>query len=251
MSTDFFQRQDQARRETGKLLFYLGLAVLTITGLIYALVVGLMVWVEGWEVSGATVWHPVVLGLVFGCVLLVVGGGAALQAAQLAAGGRAVAEMVGGRLVPSNTHDLAQRRLLNVVEEMALASGVPVPPVYVLESEGGINAFAAGHSPADAVIAVSQGALDYLTRDELQGVVAHEFSHILNGDMRLNVRLIALLHGLLGLSIVGAVVMQIVGRSGTSSSKKDDKGIAGAIFLFGLGVYLLGLLGMFISELIK
>jgi Zn-dependent protease with chaperone function len=251
MATDFFQRQDQARRETGKLLLYLGLAVLAITALIYALVVGLLVWVEGWQQIGATAWHPILLSAVFAVVLLVVGGGAAVQAAQLSGGGRAVAEMVGGRLVPSNTHDLAQRRLLNVVEEMALASGVPVPPVYVLEQEAGINAFAAGHAPADAVVAVSQGALDYLTRDELQGVVAHEFSHILNGDMRLNLRLIALLHGLVGLSILGALVMEFVARGGASSSKKDEKNVGGAIFLFGLGVYLLGLLGVFLSELIK
>src|SRR5271168_544212 len=124
-----------------------------------------------------------------------VGGASAFKVAQLRSGAQAVALMMGGKEVPVTTTDARQKLLLNVVEEMALAAGVPVPPVYVLE-EPGINAFAAGYAPGDAVVAVSQGCLNYLSRDELQGVVAHEFSHVLNGDMRLNIRLIGLIFGI-------------------------------------------------------
>ena len=151
-------------------------------------------------------WQPELLLLAAPAVGLVVGGASAFKVAQLASGGQAVALMLGGEEVPGTTTDARQKRLLNVVEEMALASGVPVPPVYVLE-EPGINAFAAGYAPGDAVVAVSQGCLNYLTRDELQGVVAHEFSHILNGDMRLNIRLIGLIFGIMALSIIGRILM--------------------------------------------
>src|SRR5262249_44906537 len=134
--------------------------------------------------------------------------------------------------------------LLNVVEEMAVAAGVPVPPVYVLE-EPGINAFAAGYAPGDAVVAVSQGCLNYLTRDELQGVVAHEFSHILNGDMRLNIRLIGLIFGIMALSIIGRILMLTSG--GRSSGRQDSRG---GLVLLGLGVFVLGLVGAFFGRLI-
>ncbi len=115
-----------------------------------------------------------------------------------------MAERLNGRRIFPNTTDLVERRILNVVEEMALASGVPTPPVFLLGEEAGINAFAAGYSPSDAVVAVTRGTAEQLTRDELQGVVAHEFSHILNGDMRLNIRMIGILHGLLLVGLMGA-----------------------------------------------
>ena len=177
---------------------------------------------------------------------LVVGGASAFKVAQLASGGQAVALMLGGAEVPGTTTDARQQRLLNVVEEMALASGVPVPPVYVLE-EPGINAFAAGYAPGDAVVAVSQGCLDYLTRDELQGVVAHEFSHILNGDMRLNIRLIGLIFGIMALSIIGRILMHHV-RPALVVGKKDSRG---GLMLLGLGLFVLGLVGAFFGRLIK
>ena len=150
-----------------------------------------------------------------------------------------------GREVLGNTTDLADRRLLNVVEEMAIASGVPVPPVYVLPEQG-INAFAAGHAPGDSVVAVSQGCLKYLTRDELQGVVAHEFSHILYGDVLLNLRITALIFGISALSQIGWVLMQMMP---SRSSDKDDK--SGGIRFLGLGLYLLGLGGAFFGWLIQ
>jgi Zn-dependent protease with chaperone function len=250
MSTDFFQQQDSARRRTGRLLFLLALAVLALVGLIYLLCVVIFDFGLGWEGTTHAFWHPWLLLGTMLAVLLVVGGGALFQAAQLAAGGKAVALMLGGGEVSPNTRDFHERRLLNVVEEMALASGVPVPAVFVLDGEEGINAFAAGHTPGDAVVAVSRGCLDYLTRDELQGVVAHEFSHILNGDMRLNVRMMALLHGLVVLSLAGWLIIEIASASGRSRrSSKDDS--SGAFLLLGFGVYFLGLLGVALSELIK
>src|SRR5690606_20462306 len=121
----------------------------------------------------------------------------------------------------------------NVVEEMAIASGVPVPAVFVLPEEG-INAFAAGYGIHDAAVAVTHGALRHLTRDELQGVIAHEFSHILNGDMRLNIRLIGLLHGLLVLALVGRVLLR--GGARSSGGRRGKKGGGGQVALVGLAL---------------
>ena len=156
--------------------------------------------------------------------------------------------MLGGQPVEPNTRDMHEHRLLNIVEEMAIASGVPVPAVYLLPDERGINAFAAGHGQGDAVVAVSQGCLDYLTRDEIQGVVGHEFSHVLNGDMTLDLRLLALVSGLMGLAEVGRLIMNIASQSGSSSDKKDNRG---AFILLGLGLLVLGLIGAFLGSLIK
>ena len=203
MATSFFQQQDLARRKTFQLVVYFVLAILILIALVYGLLLALSMHNAGEPVSW---WQPELLLLAAPGVGLVVGGASAFKVAQLASGGQAVALMMGGEEVPGTTTDARQKRLLNVVEEMALAAGVPVPPVYVLE-EPGINAFAAGYAPGDAVVAVSQGCLNYLTRDELQGVVAHEFSHILNGDMRLNIRLIGLIFGIMALSIIGRILM--------------------------------------------
>jgi Zn-dependent protease with chaperone function len=152
--------------------------------------------------------------------------------------------MVGARLVDPGTRDSLERRLVNVVEEMALASGTPVPRVYVMDGEPGINAFAAGHTVNDAVIAVTRGTLTRLSRDELQGVIAHEFSHILNGDMGLNLRLIGVLFGLMMIAMVGRFLME-AGRAG-----RDSKGVAAAAFL-GLALWIIGYVGVFFGRLIK
>ena len=138
-----------------------------------------------------------------------------------------VAESLGGRLVHSDTRDPTERKLLNVVEEMAIASGTATPPVYVLDDEGGINAFAAGFSPSDAVIGVTRGCAEQLSRDELQGVIAHEFSHILNGDMRLNIRLIGVLHGILIIGIIGYFLLRssMLHRRPTAG-RRDNSGAA-------------------------
>lgn len=241
MAMDFFQHQDTARHNTTKLVIYFVLSIVIMIVLIY----GLLLVLGNFESDRAvSLWQPELLLIVAAGVGVVVGGASLFKVSQLASGGQAVALMMGGQEVPGTTTDLHERQLLNVVEEMALAAGVPVPPVYVLD-EPGINAFAAGYAPGDAVVAVSKGCLQYLTRDELQGVVAHEFSHILNGDMRLNIRLIGLIFGIMVLSIFGRILMQSSGRR--SSSRNDSRG---GMVLFGLGLFLLGLVGAFFGRLI-
>ncbi|WP_321945241.1 M48 family metallopeptidase [Paraburkholderia sp. J10-1] len=241
MVPNFFQQQDSARRKTFELVVYFVLAIVILIALVYALLVVFSMYDAHEPVSW---WQPELLLLAAPGVGVVVGGASAFKVKQLAAGGQAVALMLGGVEVPGTTTDARQKRLLNVVEEMALAAGVPVPPVYVL-NERGINAFAAGYAPGDAVVAVSQGCLDYLTRDELQGVVAHEFSHILNGDMRLNIRLIGLIFGIMALSIIGRSLM--FASRGRSSGRQDSRG---SMVLLGLGVFVLGLVGAFFGRLI-
>ena len=172
--------------------------------------------------------------------------GSLFKIAELAAGGAVVARSLGGRLVSPATTDRFEKQLLNVVEEMAIASGVPTPPVYLLPAEMGINAFAAGFAPTSAVVAVSRGSLEYLTRDELQGVVGHEFSHILNGDMRLNVRLMGILHGILLISLIGYYTMRIAGSVRSSSSSDDRKsgaGVQAAMVILGILLMIIGYLG--------
>ena len=255
MAMDFFENQDHARRQTTRLLVMFALAVAVIILAIY--LVGVLVLgkasqtlpQQGW----LALWNPELLVTIAGGTILVVSLGSLYKISQLAAGGEVVAQMLGGRLVDPQTIDLAERRLLNVVEEMALAAGIPVPPVYILDNEPGINAFAAGHEPSSAVVAVSRGGLECLTREELQGVMGHEFSHILNGDMRLNLRLIGIVHGILILTIIGYFVMRSAGAFSSSSSRDSDrKGDSGtAIFLLGLALYILGYLGVLLGNLIK
>jgi len=163
---------------------------------------------------------------------------------QLASGGRAVAEMVGARRVSPDTRDPLERRLMNVVEEMSIASGVRVPGVYVMDGEAGINAFAAGYDVSDSIVAVTRGTLETLNRDELQGVVAHEFSHILNGDMRLNIRMIGVLAGIVFIGSIGEFIMR--SQRGGSNSKG-----AMPIFLGGLALLIIGYVGLFFARLIK
>ncbi|WP_266160727.1 M48 family metallopeptidase, partial [Dyella silvatica] len=165
---------------------------------------------------------------------------------SLSDGGRSVAESLGAIPVPANTGDPKLRQLRNVIEEMAIAAGMPVPGIYLMEDEPGINAFAAGYSVADAVICVTQGCLDYLTRDELQGVIAHEFSHVLNGDMRLNIRLMGLLFGIMMLAVIGR---QLSYLGDTDSERR--RGID--LYTLGIGLTLLsiGYLGYFFGRLIQ
>jgi Zn-dependent protease with chaperone function len=183
-----------------------------------------------------------VVGLIFGA--------SGVKMLSLRKGGGAVAEMLGGRQILDPTDDPDERRLLNVVQEMAIASGTPVPVVYVLDSEPGINAFASGHGTEDAAVAVTRGAMEQFTRDELQGVVAHEFSHILNRDVRLNTRLTGLLFGILVLSIAGRLLLRggAHARIGRSSNKGGGAGAAVAI---GLVLMIVGYIGVFFGRLIK
>lgn len=177
-----------------------------------------------------------------------IGGGSLYKTAALSAGGPAIAEMLGGRIASRQTRDPHEKKLLNVVEEMAIASGTPVPPVYIMDQESAINAFAAGFTPGDAVIGVTRGCMEKLSRDELQGVIAHEFSHIFNGDMRLNLRLIGLIHGIVVISMIGYWLLRIT-MSGRAS--RDENKAAAAFALFGLALLIIGSVGAFFGSLIK
>jgi Zn-dependent protease with chaperone function len=243
MATDFFERQAVARRNTKWLVAMFVLAVIGIVGTTF---VATAIAIGAAEGSGR---FPIEAPLAASAAALaIIGGGSLYKTAQLAGGGTVVAERLDGRRVYPNTIDPVERRLLNVVEEMALASGVPVPPVFMLKEERGINAFAAGYSPSDAVVGVTRGCAEQLTRDQLQGVVAHEFSHILNGDMRLNLRLIGVLHGILLMGLVGRQLLMIAGRGGGRSRKGN--GII-YLLLIGLAFMVIGFLGLFIGNLIK
>ena len=222
---NFFKHQDDARRQTRKLVILFVLALIAIV-----IVVNLAMMLI-WGVSplgGSNHQSTYPRGFFILNTVVTVGlilGGTLIETYNLRDGGDAVAKMAGGRLVAPGSRDPKERRLLNVVEEMALASGVACPKVYVLDREEAINAFAAGYNPNQAVVAVTQGTLNRLTRDELQGVIGHEFSHILNGDMRLNVRLIGVLFGLQMIAGFGQHLIDF-GRhfSSARSRVRGDKG---------------------------
>ena len=230
---NFFEHQAQARRVSTRLVVLFALAV-----------IGIVLAVD-FAVVTAVGYDPGVLVFATLATLAVIGLGSLFRIASLRGGGEPVALQMGGVPVPEDTSDLNLRRLRNVVEEIAIASGVPVPKVYVLEHESAINAFAAGYSPSDAVIAVTRGALERLNRDELQGVIAHEFSHILNGDMRLNIRLIGLLFGIMMLALIGRKVL-MYGRLGG----RDSRGAA-AVLVAALIAMLIGYIGLFFGRMIK
>ncbi|MDB6135873.1 MAG: Zn-dependent protease with chaperone function [Verrucomicrobiales bacterium] len=243
---DFFQNQEDARRRTRRLLVLFFLSVAAITVIIY-IAAG---FATGWR-GGLLDWG--LLGMVAAGTGLVIGAGSGFKTLQLSAGGSVVARDLGGRPVPPDSTQRDERRLLNVVEEMALAAGTPVPAVWILDQEEGINAFAAGHTPSDAVIGVTRGCLRSLTRDELQGVIAHEFSHILNGDMRLNLRLIGVVYGLLVLAILGRIVLRVAAETRGGRSRSDSKSIDPrmVLLLAGAGMLVAGYLGVFFGNLIK
>lgn len=250
---NFFEAQARAKRDTGRLLVLFALATLGLIVLTNLLVMALIAWNnDPANFSAATFWGAFDWGL-FAMVALVVaaliGLGSLYKTLSLSGGGRAVAELLGGRLIPRNTADPAQRRLLNVVEEMAIASGIPAPPVYLLD-EWSINAFAAGQSPNNAVIAVTRGTLSYLDREELEGVVAHEFSHIFNGDMRMNLRLMGILHGILLIGLAGSWLLRSLQFTRRS---RDDRGGGGVMVMLGLGLGLvvIGYSGTFFGQWIK
>ena len=248
---DFFSHQDQARKQTGKLIGLFALAVVGIIAAIYTVVIATFNIADASTGNGggggAGWWHPQILMVCAAGTLMVVGAGSLYKTAQLRAGGRVVAEQLGGRPVHPNTHDDLERRLMNVVEEIAIASGTPVPGVYVMDGEEGINAFAAGITPSDAVIGVTRGCMQQLDRDELQGVIAHEFSHILNGDMRLNIRLMGVLHGILCLALAGYLIL----RSGAGFRSRGGKNNAGGILALAVALIAVGYIGMFFARLIQ
>jgi Zn-dependent protease with chaperone function len=238
---DFFEAQDAARKRTAALVALFALAVVAIVAVVYVVL----------HVSigpgPALVLDPfLLLQAAFG-VGVVIAIGTGIRTSSLSRGGPAVAELLGGRRVAPDTTDPEERRLINVVEEMSIASGTPMPAVYVLDGEDGINAFAAGYSTHDAAVAVTRGALRAFTRDELQAVMAHEFSHVLNGDMRLNIRLIGVLYGILLLAVIGRGIVHVGPRGG---SRGRDGG-AGWIAILGLALLVVGYVGVFFGKMIK
>lgn len=249
---DFFGAQDQARRLTVRLVLLLLVAVAGMVAAAVLIVAVAMALLDGGQAGAdplARAFDPVLLGSVALGVVAVVGLGSLMRHLQLRGGGSAVAEALGGRLINGSTHDADEQRLLNVVEEMAIASGMPVPAVYVLE-EPSINAFAAGHAPHDAAIGVTRGAIQTLDRDELQGVVAHEFSHILHGDMRLNMRLVALLYGILVIGLVGRMLLH--GMAGRRAVRSSRRGNGHAVMLgAGIALMVVGYVGTLCGNLIK
>jgi Zn-dependent protease with chaperone function len=230
---DFFAAQSRARRNTGVLVLLFALAWMATILLADA----------GFALAFSLDPIALLLPMTAG-VTLVVLAGSAYHAVRLAAGGGdAVARMLGGRAIDRQTSDPAERRLVNVVEEMAIASGLPVPRLYVLDGESGMNAFAAGFTPERSVVAVTRGALDGLDRDELQGVVAHELSHVLNADTRLSTRLMAMVGGLTVLALVGRILLRGGGDRG--------KGRGGVVLGAGLSLLLAGSIGAFFGRLIR
>jgi len=251
---NFFEAQASARRRTSILIVLFGIAVvvlISITNVLVLIVTSyIQVSIVPTSMAGVMAVFDWPLFIVVSvAVSLVITVGSYYKVSLLSSGGSVVAESLGGRIIPQGSTDPVHLKILNVVEEMAIASGSPVPSVYLLD-ESGINAFAAGWSPGNAVIGITRGAVMYLSRDELQGVIAHEFSHIFNGDMRLNIRLTGILHGILLLGIIGYYLMRSVNYIGRSRDKKGDNAIA-VIFVLGLGMTLIGYIGTFFGQWIK
>jgi Zn-dependent protease with chaperone function len=259
---DFFEAQDRARRRTRRLVVLFVFAVAGTIAAGYFLAVALLRhsprhdrpdYIYSRLDDRMQWWYPDVFAGIAGATLAVVGFASLYKWSQMKQGGAAVAEMVGGRAVDPGTTDLRERRLLNVVEEMAIAAGIPMPAVYVLDEEPGLNAFAAGLTTADAAVAVTRGTLDKLSRDELQGVIAHEFSHILNGDMRLNVRITAIVFGILVIGLVGRGILRglFYGRARPRGGGRDKGGGIAVLVAVGLALLIIGYIGYFFGRLIQ
>jgi Zn-dependent protease with chaperone function/uncharacterized tellurite resistance protein B-like protein len=237
---DFFERQDRARRNTKLLVVYFVVGVAMLIAAVYAALVGIFAGVASSQHHGyseqaqVVLWNPQLFLVASVGTLAVIALGSGFKTLELAQGGSTVATMLGGRLVNPGTTDPDERKLRNVVEEMAIAAGIPVPQIYVLPGEQGINAFAAGHSTSDAVVAVTAGAMKLLTRDELQGVIGHEFSH--------NLRLMGIIFGILCLAVIGRVLLYTRSRS-----SKDKNPLP----LLGLVLIVIGWAGVFFGRLIQ
>ncbi len=236
---DFFRQQEEARGRTRLLLVLFCCAVVVVIGLTYMLHGFITLW-------GNKVWAP---SLTLSAAIAggIIGAGSGFKLLQLSGGGATVARDLGGRQLDHSSRDPDERKLLNIVEEMSLASGVPVPQVWVMDHEDGINAFAAGHNTSDAVIGVTRGCMTALNRDELQGVIAHEFSHILNGDMKLNLRLIGVVYGILVIAIIGGGIFRVAARM--RGGEKNSPQLP--LMALGGALYVIGYAGVLLGRLIK
>ena len=242
---NFFRAQDEARGRTTKLVVLLVLAILMLTGSLYAIAV----YAKGELMErGSLDWfQPKLFLATSGTALVVILGTSWWRISELAKGGAFVAQSLGARPVSPHTKDLAERRYLNIVEEMSLAAGLPMPACFVVDHDTTINAFAAGNNPQDAAVAVTRGSLTYLNRDELQGVIAHEFSHIGNGDMKLNLRIIGTIAGLTALSQLGYILMRLMRHA----DGKDSAKVAVPLAFGGFVIFLLGLGGVLFARIIQ
>jgi Zn-dependent protease with chaperone function len=242
---DFYSRQAAARGQTRWLVFAFVVALLAIALALDFVLFTFLAGRSHYYGLSALDYARANPGQVVLSTLLVMGVlsiASLYKSMELRGGGGVVARSLGGVLVSGDTTDLKRRRLLNVVEEMAIASGVPMPEVYVLEQEPGINAFAAGHTPSNAAVTVTQGALDRLSRDELQGVIGHEFSHVLNGDMRLNVQLMGWVFGLFVIGLIGRMILEVSPRNRRNS---------GGLVALGFAVMVLGYIGLMAGRILQ
>jgi len=247
---NFFKSQDLARKNTFLLVILFSLAVISLIVLTNILVLVVFGYIDSSK-SGIDLlnnqfdWNSFLI--VSAAVVSVIISGSVYKILSLSGGGARVAEMMDAELIVEDSGDPNRQKILNVVEEMAIASGTPVPPVYLL-NEDGINAFAAGYKTSDAVIGITRGAIEKLSREQLQGVIAHEFSHIFNGDMRLNIRLIGVLHGITVIGIIGYYLLRSAGRTNSRRSKNDG---AAGILALGIGLLVIGYAGTFFGNIIK
>ncbi|NMP16022.1 M48 family metallopeptidase [Thalassotalea sp. Y01] len=245
---DFFQAQQNARRNTWRLGVLFLAAVFSLIAMTYLLVMALQAYLaldpdQALSMSLMTQQFEWRTAIFVACIVaVVIFSGSAYKSISLGSGGKKIAELLGGQRVTHDSKDANEKMLLNVVEEMAIASGTPVPGVYILAHEPAINAFAAGYNSSDAVIGVTRGCIERLSREELQGVVAHEFSHLLNGDTRLNMRLIGVLHGILIIGYIGYYILRTV---------RGNNKNTGAFLALGLGLIVIGFSGNFFGGLIK
>jgi len=244
---DFFQHQERARRKTGLLVLYFILAVIAIVVCVNLAVLLTLFWGDFQSVSPSQWFSHPFIHWITGLTLAVMVFGCLLKLWQLRKGGQGLAEMLGARHITMDSTATREKQLINVVEEMSIASGIPAPQLYVLDKETAINAFVAGFRPSETVLVVTQGTLNELNRDELQGVIAHEFSHIINGDMRLNIRLIGILFGILMVALIGRLIFRWGALGGRNS--KENNGIP--LVVLGLGLLIMGYVGVFFGNLIK
>ncbi|TJY55952.1 peptidase M48 [Sinimarinibacterium sp. CAU 1509] len=244
---DFFAHQAQARQHTTVLVVYFVIAIVCIIASVY--IASAMIFhatqtqaPAGAVWTGFVLWDPqLFLYVVIGTLSVVLAGGL-YKTLALSKGGSAVAEALGGRLLDIDSVNPDERKLRNVVEEMAIAAGVPMPKIYVLDNDAGINAFAAGHAPQDAAIGITGGGMRLLDRDELQGVIGHEFSHLLNGDMRINIRIMGVLFGIVCLAVIGRLLLYSRGGGGRGRNP---------MMFIGLALIVIGALGIFFGRLIQ
>jgi Zn-dependent protease with chaperone function len=252
----FFQNQIQARAKTKTLVLLFAVALLLMLAVIYT---GLRILIFKYT-SGmadkswfpADFFDPLQIIAICAPVATVVLIASLVKMYQLTSGGgKQIAEAMGGRLIQPNTTDTDERRLFNIVEEMAIASGLAVPWIYVIDADRSINAFTAGIRPSEFVITVSRGAMRLLNRDELQAVIAHEFSHIFNGDVRLNIRLMGLLFGILFVGMTGEQILKLGLQSSRQSRRRSKDGPVMPLIALGSLLAIVGYVGVFFAKIIQ